>query len=112
MREDKNNFLGIDRREGEFALFGALRAIEGLRSLGDEELHAAARTVVAADIAYMKKAGVDKGAAYDEDAAFLASKRALAAALPKRRAYWDDLADFAMEAWEVYLDAAGVIDWE
>ena len=112
MEQNKDNYLGIDRQEGEIALYGALRAIEALRPLGDDELRRAAAAVIEADIAYMRQAGVDKGAAYDEDAAFSASRCALSAALPKRQQYWDELADFAMEAWEVYLDAAGVIDWE
>lgn len=105
-------FPNIDREEGGLALFGALRAVEGFRALPDEDLQCAAKAVIDADLAYMAKAGVDKGEVYDEDAAFLAIKRALATALPKRRENWDDLADFAMEAWEIYLDAAGVIEWD
>ena len=112
-RMEKNTaFPNIDREEGKTALFGALRAIEALRPITDEELNRAAEAVIAADLDYMTKAGVDRGEVYDEDAAFLAIKRALAAALPKRRGDWDELADFAMEAWEIYLDAAGVIEWD
>lgn len=107
-----NSFPNIDREEGRIALQGALRAIEALRPLGDDELETAADAAIAADLNYMQKAGVDAGNVYDEDAAFTAIKKAIAAALPKRREYWEDLTDFAMEGWEVYLDAAGVIDWE
>lgn len=109
---ENNVFPNIDREEGRVALQGALRAIEALRSLTDEELESAATAVIEADLEYMRRAGVDKGNVYDEDAAFAAIKKSIAAALPQRRAQWEDLTDFAMEAWEIYLDAAGVIDWE
>ena len=112
MEKNGENFPNIDREEGQLALYVALRAIEALRPLTDEELRLAANTAIDADMKYMAEAKVDRGAVYDEEAAFLAIKRAMAAALPQRRAHWEDLADFAMEAWEVYLDAAGVIEWD
>jgi len=102
----------IDKVEGCHAVFQAMRVIENFRALKDDELAAMVNCAIDADLTYMQQAGIDEGKAYDEDAAFSEITRALRRAYANDALSIDDFVEDYMEAWEVYLDSIGLIEWE
>ncbi len=103
---------GLDLREGAVAVYAGLRSIEGLRTIDDDTLRAMIDAAIAADIAYMENAGVEEGAPYDEDDAFSAISGALRKRFPARKALVASFVDDYLEAWEVYLESVGLIEWD
>lgn len=102
----------IDCKEGSKAVFQALRVIDALRSIDDKTLHSMIETAMQEDLSFMRRSGVEDSQPYDEDLAFVAITKALRKSFPKQGKWLNIFTDDYMEAWEVYLDSAGFIEWE
>ena len=106
-------FPEVERAEAERALFEALRGLSPFSAWPDDEIESAAAAVIDADMAFIQASGSDQGEVYDEVAAFKAIRQALKQVLGHRSGrQLGELTEYATEAWEAYLDAVGVIDWE
>ncbi len=68
--------------------------------------------VIELDDAYMKLAGVEDGAVYDDDAAFDYMFAELTKAFAEYKMYTMRFVEDYMEYAERYLDSIGAIDWE
>jgi hypothetical protein len=105
-------FPNVERDDAERAIYGALRAIRALGDWTDEELIRAAKTFIDADLHYMSQAGVDRGEVYNEEKAYKEIRAALKVSSKRPGRQVAELVEYAMEAWEAYLDAAGAIEWD
>ena len=104
-------FEQLDLGEGKKAVTQALRALPACAKLEPVLIEAIAAAAVDLDMQYMKDAGVEEGAEYDEDAAFGCICAGLKKKFPSVKKI-DEITEDYMEAWEIYLDSIGAIDWE
>ena len=104
-------FEELNLEEGKKAVAQALRALPECAKLPPELVSGLAAAAVELDMAYMKQSGVEEGAEYDEDAAFDFIFAGLKKKYPSVRKL-DEITEDYMEAWEVYLNSVGAIDWE
>lgn len=103
--------IEIDRAEGACAVLCAMRNIPPYSDWKEDLLTAAISAAINADIGYMRDSGVFDGGEYDEYAAHKAIALAVAPTLPDPKSA-PSFADDFMEAWEIYLDSTGLIEWE
>jgi len=104
-------FEELDLEEGKRAVTQALRALPACAKLEPALIEALASAAVDLDMQYMRDAGVEGGAEYDEDAAFDRICAGLKNKFPSVKKI-DEITEDYMEAWEIYLDSVGAIDWE
>ena len=68
--------------------------------------------VMELDEAFMAETGVNDGQVYDDDQAFEYMMKGLQEAFPEQKMYAMRFVEDYMEYDEVYLESAGLIDWE
>lgn len=68
--------------------------------------------LIAADEGYMREAGVEDGAPYDDDAAYEVLYAALQAQFPEYKMYAMRLSEDYLDYNEAYLEETGQIEWE
>lgn len=106
---EQNTTQAIDQREFLLAKFQAAGEYD---FLPEGMLARMLEALIEADEGYMREAGVEDGAVYDDDAAYEALYAALQAGFPEYKMYAMRLSEDYLDYNEEYLEASGQIEWD
>mgnify|MGYP000226714879 CR=1 FL=1 len=98
-------FDGLDVEE---AVQKVTEKLKSVTDADEQELSGFVRAAISLDLSYMERSGVADGEPYDEDEAYAVLLSGLKKRFPKLAHLTEDFT----EAWEDYLDKAGLIEWD
>lgn len=102
----------LDIEEARTAVLAALKANSAYSSIDENTLEDIAQQAIELDIDFMDSAGVSQGTEYDEEKAYAHITGKLKEKFPKQQNLVNGLVDDYMEAFEAYLESAGLISWD